>query len=222
MIEIYTDRIQAGHILADHLQQYVDKPDLLVLALPRGGVPVAGIVAERLGASLDLMLVRKLGVPGHEELAMGAIAIGNARVLNPEVVEALDISDDLLDTITQRERRELARQQRFYRGDQPPPRVHHRPIMLVDDGLATGASMRVAVAALKQQNPCELVVAIPVAPPDTVQRLRPEVDDLICPLMPPAFGGVGRWYDDFSQTTDMQVKEILQNAWDRERSVWPK
>ncbi len=209
----YRNRHEAGKVLGEFLAEYGGQADVIVLALPRGGVPVAFEVARRLEAPLDLMLVRKLGVPGHEELAMGALATGGARVTNPEVVRSLGISDDVLDAVTDRERAELQRRERAYRGDRPPPEVTGRQVLVVDDGLATGASMRVAVAALRQQNPARLVVAVPVAPPDTVRQFQHEGVEVVCPATPEAFAGVGKWYVDFDQTSDEEVRELLAQAW---------
>jgi predicted phosphoribosyltransferase len=185
---------------------------VLVLALPRGGVPVAFEVAEALDAPLDVFLVRKLGTPGHSELAMGAIASGGVRVLNPMVVEYLAIPDRVIDRVTADEQKELERRERAYRDDRPPIAALGRAIILVDDGLATGATMRAAVAALKQQHPARIVVAVPVAPVSTCEELGQEVDEVVCPLSPQQFDGVGRWYEDFSQTTDDEVRALLEQS----------
>ncbi len=211
----YQNRVQAGQVLAEELRQYANRSDVLVLALPRGGVPVAFEVASALDVPLDLMLVRKLGVPGHEELAMGAIASGGARVLNEDVVGPLGIPDETIDEVARREEQELQRRQREYRGDRPMPDVRGQSVILVDDGLATGATMRVAVRALRQMRPARIVVAVPVAPPDTVRCLGREVDELICPATPEPYFAVGQWYEDFTQTTDEEIRDLLTRAWQR-------
>lgn len=208
----FHNRRAAGKTLAARLVSYADTSDLLVLALPRGGVPVAFEVARALHAPLDAILVRKLGVPGHEELALGAIASGGIRVLNPDVVQMLEIPDDVIEAVTQRERRELARRERIYRDDRPPPDVRDHTIMLIDDGLATGASMRAAIAALYGQGARRIVVTVPVAARQTLAELRTEVDDIICLDTPDPFYGVGWWYEDFSQVTDAEVHDLLALA----------
>lgn len=208
----FENRIQAGRLLAQALAKYANRPDVIVLALPRGGVPVGFEVAQTIGASLDIMLVRKLGTPGHEELAMGAIASGGVSVLNTDLVARLHIGPELIETATKIERQELERRERAYRGDRPSPVVQNRHVILVDDGLATGASMRAAVAALRQRHPASIVVAIPVAPPDTVEILREEADKVICLAMPEPFLAVGRWYEDFAQTSEDEVKSLLTLA----------
>ena len=208
----FHNRREAGKALAARLASYADTPDLLVLALPRGGVPVAFEVARALHAPLDAFLVRKLGVPGHEELALGAIASGGIRVLNPDVVQMLEIPDDVIEAVTQRERRELARRERIYRDDRSPPDVRDHTIMLIDDGLATGASMRAAIAALYDQRARRIVVAVPVAASQTYAELCTEVDDIICLDTPDPFYGVGWWYEDFSQMTDAEVHDLLALA----------
>jgi len=210
----YRDRREAGRYLAVKLADYAGRPDVLVLALPRGGVPVAYEVARALDAPLDLFLVRKLGVPGHEELAMGAIASGGVRLLNDEVVRGLRISPEVLDQVAATELAELERREREYRGNRPAPDVRDKTVIVIDDGLATGASMRVAVAALRQQHPARIVVAVPVASPATCAEFRDEVDEVICALTPEPFYAVGLWYDDFSQTTDEEVHDLLRQAGD--------
>jgi putative phosphoribosyl transferase len=209
---LFRDRTEAGQVLANRLLAYASRPDVLVLALPRGGVPVAAEVAQLLHAPLDVFLVRKLGVPGHEELAMGALASGGARVLNEEVVCGLHISDEVIETVAAREEEELARRERAYRGDRPAPDVRDRTIILVDDGLATGSTMRAAIAALRQQRPARIVVAVPVGAHDTCAELQMEADEAVCARMPEPFHAVGLWYDDFTQTTDEEVHELLARA----------
>src|SRR5437660_6455575 len=215
----FRNRTDAGRRLAEKLAAYADRPDALVLALPRGGVPVGHEVARALGAPLDVFLVRKLGVPGYEELAMGAIATGGVRVLNDEIVRGLGISEHEIDAVVTRELHELARRVRLYRGDRPPPDVGGRTVILVDDGLATGATMRAAVAALRRQQPARIVVAVPTASPEMCEALRAEVDDVICAITPQPFQSVGLWYEDFSPTTDEEVRELLARAARAERAA---
>ena len=208
----FRDRADAGRYLAAKLINYRDRPDLLVLGLPRGGVPVAFAVAQTLHAPLDVFTVRKLGVPGHEELAMGAVATGNTRVLNMDVVHTLDISDRVLDAVTARERVELERRERAYRGSRPPLEVLGKTVILVDDGLATGSTMRAAARSLRQQGPARLVVGVPAAAPRICDELRAEVDEIVCAITPEPFYAVGLWYEDFSQTTDDEVRDLLAEA----------
>jgi putative phosphoribosyl transferase len=208
----FRDRTDAGQRLAAKLAAYAHRPDVLVLALPRGGVPVAYEVAKALHAPLDVFLVRKLGVPGHEELAMGAIATGGVRVLNERVVSQLRVPPQVIDRVAAAEERELTRRERAYRGDRPPPRVEGCDVILVDDGLATGASMRAAAAALRAQGPRRVVIAVPVAAAETCEEFRGEVDEIVCDLTPDPFYAVGLWYEDFSQTTDDEVRELLAAA----------
>jgi putative phosphoribosyl transferase len=216
MIQPYFhDRLDAGEKLAQQLTAYEDDPNVIVLGLPRGGVPVAFRVAEALGAPLDIFLVRKLGVPGREELAMGAIASGGVRVLNDTVIEALDIPERIIDAVAEREQQELERRERAYRGDRPPPELAGRLCILVDDGLATGASMHAAVTGLRAQNPAEIVVAVPTAAPETCEMFEGEVDAVVCAVTPHPFYGVGLWYHDFSQTTDEEVRRYLERAAER-------
>src|SRR5947209_1472510 len=209
---IYRDRTDAGRRLAAELTDYADRSDVLVLALPRGGVPVAFEVARALHAPLDVFLVRKLGVPGHEELAMGAIATGGVRVLNEDVMRYISIPDAAIDAVAAKEQRELARREQLYRGDRPAPDVKGKTVILVDDGLATGSTMRAAAAALRQQQPARIVVAVPVSAPETCEQFKTEVDEVICAVTPQPFRGVGLWYRDFSQTTDEEVRELLEQA----------
>ena len=209
----YQNRVEAGRVLAAALKSCAGRRDLLVLALPRGGVPVAAVIAEALAAELDLMLVRKLGLPRHPELAMGAIASGGIRVLNEDLIAKRRIPGDIIERVTMQEQNELQRRLRLYRGDRSEPVIAGREIILVDDGLATGATMRAAVAALRRGNPVSIIVAVPVAPPDTVAELGQEVDNIVCPATPPSFFGVSRWYQDFSQTEDAEVKSLLSRAW---------
>jgi putative phosphoribosyl transferase len=209
---IFKDRRDAGKHLAAQLTGYADRDDVLVLALPRGGVPVAYEVAKKLRAPLDIFLVRKLGVPGHEELAMGAIASGGVRVLNDEVVDYLRIPAAVIDSIAAKELKELERRERAYRGDNPEPDIRNKTVILVDDGLATGSTMRAAAAALRQQEPARIVVAVPVSAPQTCDEYRMGVDEIVCAITPEPFYGVGMWYDDFSQTTDEEVRELLARS----------
>ena len=209
---LFANRREAGRILASLLMNYTDRDDVLVLALPRGGVPVGFEVAQALRAPLDVFIVRKLGVPGHDELAMGAIATGGVRVLNDDVVMSLELEPEVIDTVAAREEKELARRERLYRGARPAPDVHGRTVILVDDGLATGSTMRAAVAALRKQRLARIVVAVPVAAPETCEEFKAEVDEVVCAATPRMFNGVGRWYEDFSQTTDAEVHELLAQA----------
>ncbi len=208
----FRDRGDAGRQLAAKLGRHANRPDVLVLALPRGGVPVAFEVARELGAPLDVFLVRKLGVPGHEELAMGAIASGGVTFLNDDVLRAIRIPPQEMERVIARESEELARREQRYRGGTPPPDVRGRVAILVDDGLATGASMRAAVAAVKRQDPRAIVVAVPVAPAETCRQFRAEVNEVECAETPAPFHAVGTWYEDFTQTTDAEIRDLLARA----------
>jgi predicted phosphoribosyltransferase len=217
---LFHDRIDAGRQLAEQLQRYADRPDVIVLALPRGGVPVGYEVARELNVPLDVFLVRKLGVPGHEELAMGAIASGGVRVLNEDAVRYLGIPAAWVDEVAAREERELRRREEAYRDDRPEPDVRGKTVILVDDGLATGSTMRAAVAAVRQLGPAKVVVAVPVGAPETCNEFRREADDVVCAREPEPFYAVGAWYEDFSQTSDEEVRELLaQAALGRERAT---
>src|SRR2546425_11005647 len=206
---IVQDRTDAGRQLAEELLNFAGRDDVIVLALPRGGVPVAFEVAQRLGVSLDVFVVRKLGVPGHEELAMGAIASGGVRVLNEDVLYVLPDAQSIVEMVTAIEREELKRRERDYRADRPAPELEGRTVILVDDGLATGATMRAAAAALRQQGAAKIIVAVPVGAPTTCREIRDEVDDILCLHTPGSFMGVGQYYEDFSQTSDEEVRELL-------------
>ena len=205
----FHDRRHAGRVLARQLAHYAGDPRVVVLALPRGGVPVAFEIARALDAPLDVFLVRKLGVPGHEELAMGAIASGDIRLINEEVVRAYDVSDADIEAVTAVEQQELERRERIYRDNRPLPALHDRTVILVDDGLATGATMRVAILALRQESPARIVVAVPVAAAETCDDFRTLVDDVVCAETPSPFYAVGLWYEDFAQTTDEEVHDLL-------------
>jgi putative phosphoribosyl transferase len=208
----FRDRREAGRLLAARLTSYANRPGVIVLALPRGGVPVGYEVTRALHAPLDVFLVCKLGVPGHEEFAMGAVASGGVRVLNREVVEALRIPDEVIEQVIATEERELERRECAYRGDRPFPDLRGKTVILVDDGLATGSTMLAAMTALRQQEPAQIVVAVPAGSPETCEAFRPHVDDIVCAITPDPFYAVGLWYDDFSQTTDDEVRELLNAA----------
>lgn len=210
--QIYRDRTEAGRILARHVTPMVSDCQPLILALPRGGVPVGFEVARPLHAELDVFLVRKLGLPGREELAIGAIASGGVRVLNRELIEELQLPQDVISRVTAIEEEELKRREHLYRQNRPPIAVRDRTVVLVDDGLATGASMMASVRALRPQNPRRIVVAVPVAASETCEQFRREADEIICPATPEPFTAVGAWYDDFSQITDIEVRKLLEQA----------
>jgi putative phosphoribosyl transferase len=215
----FFNRIEAGKFLAENLSAYSNRDDVLVLALPRGGVPVAAEVAKRLNAPLDVFVVRKLGVPDHAELAMGAIASGGVRVINRDVVEALQIPEIVSDAVAAQEQEELARRERAYRDDLPAPDVEGKTVILVDDGIATGSTMLAAVAALRQLKAARIVVAAPVIAGLTYYQIRRAADDVAAVMVPEDFYGVGQWYEDFSQTTDDEVRQLLAQAAATRRSV---
>ena len=205
----FLDRYDAGRRLAAALSSYANQPDLLILALPRGGVPVAYEVARALHAPLDVFLVRKLGFPGHPELAMGAIASGGVRILDRQLIGMYGVPAREIERVTAAERRELERRERLYRDGRPAPDVRDRTVILVDDGLATGSSMRAAVEALREEGAKKIVVAVPVAAPDTCEAMKEEVDEIVCAVTPEPFRAVGLWYADFSETTDEEVRQLL-------------
>jgi putative phosphoribosyl transferase len=208
----FRNRIEAGQLLAQKLTAYAYRPDVLVLGLPRGGVPVAFEVASALHVSLDIWLVRKLGVPGQKELAMGAIATGGIRVLNPETIYWLHIAEQDIAQVAAQEQKELERRELLYRGNRPLPEVRNRTLILVDDGLATGSTMRAAIASLRPQQPERIVVAVPVAPPSVYREFKTEADEVVCLRTPELFHAIGAWYEDFSQTTDQEVRDLLERA----------
>lgn len=212
MARVFRDRQDAGVQLATELARYTDAPNVVVLGLPRGGLPVAYEVARALRAPLDVFVVRKLGVPGHRELAMGAIASGGVRVLNPEVVNALSVPAAMIDAVAAQEQKELERQERAYRGDHPWPDLKGRTVIIVDDGLATGSTMRAAVRALREMQPARIVVAAPVAAAETCRSLAKEADEVVCVSTPEGFHAVSLWYEEFSQTTDDEVRYLLKSA----------
>jgi putative phosphoribosyl transferase len=206
----FQNRAEAGHLLAQKLTAYAYRPDVLVLGLPRGGVPVAFEVAKALQVPMDIWLVRKLGVPTQKELAMGAIATGGVRVLNQEVVHWLGISDAVIDKVATQEQQELERRNQVYRGNRPAPDLRNRTVILVDDGLATGSTMHAAIASLRQQQPDRIVVAVPVAPSSIYKEFKREADEIVCLQTPESFQAIGVWYVDFSQTTDQEVRDLLE------------
>jgi putative phosphoribosyl transferase len=208
----FRNRAEAGHLLAQKLMAYAYGPDVLVLGLPRGGVPVAFEIAKTLQVPMDIWLVRKLGVPTQKELAMGAIATGGVRVLNQRVVHWLGISDAVINKVTAEEQQELERRNQVYRGDKPALDVRNRSIILVDDGLATGSTMHAAIASLRQQKPDRIVVAVPVAPSSVYKEFQHEADEMICLQTPESFDAIGAWYVDFSQTTDQEVRDLLEQS----------
>ena len=218
----FRDRSEAGRLLAKKLAVYAARADVVVLGLPRGGVPVAYEVARALAAPLDIFLVRKLGVPGREELAMGAVASGGVRVLNNDVVARLGITGDVIDAVAARELDELGRRERLYRSDRPPRDIRGHTVIVVDDGLATGATMKAAIAALRELQPARIVVAVPTAAPDTAGALGKMADDIVCVMTPEPFFAVGQWYADFEQTSDTEVETLLRAAQRGRFSAPPK
>lgn len=212
MIRRFRNRIDAGRTLASRLTAYAHRPDVLVLGLPRGGIPVAYEVARELGVPLDVFVVRKLGMPGHEEYAIGAIATGGVRIINEEAIRTFGVTDAEIEAVTAEELRELDRRERRYRDNRPPPTVAGKTIILVDDGLATGSTMRAAVEALRQEGPARIVVAVPTAAPETCDEMAGHVDEMICAMTPEPFYAVGLWYDDFGQTSDEEVHDLLALA----------
>jgi predicted phosphoribosyltransferase len=212
MGKIFRDRTEAGQCLARELKRYANLPDIIVLGLPRGGVPVAFEVAAALHAPLDVFIVRKLGTPGQQELAMGAIASGGVRVINEDVVRGHDISMEVIDAVAEAEDRELKRRELAYRGCQSEPDVTGRTVILIDDGVATGATLRAAIRAIRSQHPARLIVGVPTAARSTYMELRTEVDALVALMTPEPFFGVGEWYSDFTQTSDAEVAELLERS----------
>ena len=212
MERIFSNRTEAGRLLAEKLLKYAGRADVIVLGLPRGGVPVAFEVAQRLGTPFDVFIVRKLGVPGFEELAVGAIASGGVRVLNEDVMRAIPNVDEVIELVTAKETAELERREQSYRDGRPAPELRDRVVILVDDGLATGATMRAAVKALRQCGAARIVVAVPVGPPDTCREIEEEADETVCATTPQFFQAVGQYYEDFSQTSDEEVRELLARA----------
>lgn len=207
------NRETAGKALAEQLLPYRNRKDVIVLALPRGGVPVAFEIARALKVNLDLLLVRKLGTPSFPELAMGAIASGDIKVLNPHVIQAYAITQTQIDEVEVKERAELHRRQHAYRGQRPVPNLTDQVVIIVDDGLATGATMHAAIDAVRLQSPQKIVVAVPVAPPETINALRDSVDEVVCPIQPHQFSSIGQWYQSFSQVSDQEVTDLLNSAW---------
>ena len=210
--EAFTDRRHAGRVLASRLTKYAARDDVIVLALPRGGVPVAYEVASALSAPMDVFLVRKLGTPGHRELAMGAIASGGVRVVNEDVVQWYGISEAAIDRIAREEQEELERRERAYRDDRPAPDLANKIVVLIDDGLATGSTMRAAAQAVRARRPARVVIAVPVGAPQTCAELAASADEVICARMPEPFSAVGQWYLNFEQTDDAEVRQLLQKS----------
>jgi putative phosphoribosyl transferase len=222
MVPRFRDRADAGRRLAAELRRYMGRTDVIVLALPRGGVPVGYEVASALHVPLDVFVVRKLGLPWQEELAMGALASGGVRILDEDLIRAARVSEEEIQQVTAAEQVELARRERLYRGDRRFPDLAGKTVILVDDGLATGSTMRAAVAALRLEHPARVVVAVPLASPETCEAFLDVADDIVCAETPEPFHAVGLWYDDFSQTTDSEVHELLERAREqlaRERSL---
>jgi len=218
----FKNRSDAGKRLAAKLQGYANRPNTVVLGLPRGGIPVAFEVATKFGLPLDVFVVRKLGVPGHEEFAMGAIASGGIRVLNEDAIRSLNIPREMIESVAEKEGEELRRREQLYRGNHPVFDVRDQTVILVDDGLATGATMRAAVQALRKQKPLSIIVAVPAAAPEACEELGEEADEIICAITPDPFFSVGSWYVDFSQTTDEEVNQLLSIAHKAEKSTRKK
>ncbi|MGJ3239562.1 MAG: phosphoribosyltransferase [Anaerolineae bacterium] len=212
----YQNRQHAGRGLAKVLAEYDNQPDTIILALPRGGVPVATEIAQALNLPLDIFVVRKLGTPGHEEMAMGAIASGGVRILSKDLIKALDISQSEIETVTEREYQELQRRETAYRDGRTMPELNNKTVILVDDGTATGSSMKAAIQGLRQHNPMKIVVALPVGSQEACKEIGQMVDELTCLMTPSNFRGVGAWYDKFDQTSDDEVRHLLQQANERE------
>ncbi len=212
---LFKDRTAAGQVLAKELAAYANHPDVLVLALPRGGVPVAFEVAQALNAPLDVLVVRKLGVPGHKELAMGAIACDGTQVLNQEILRDYGLSEEAISQVTAKEKQELERREHLYRDSRPLPVLNGRTVILVDDGLATGATMRAAILSVQKHQPAKVIVAVPVSAPQTRQEFEAEVDEIICAKTPSPFYSVGLWYKNFPQTKDEEVCDLLKVAAER-------
>jgi len=208
----FRNRAEAGRLLAHKLEQYRNMPGLLVLGLPRGGVPVAYAVAIALNAPLDILLVRKLGVPGQDELAMGAIASNGILILNNSVIQRLGIPESVVEAVSKRETKELHRREQDYRGVRPPVDIPGKTVIVIDDGLATGSTMKAAIAALRRQNPAKIIAAVPTASPETCEELKSAADEIVCAIMPEPFYAVGFSYEDFEQTTDAEVRELIQQA----------
>lgn len=208
----FTDRRNAGRVLARKLSAYAGHTDVIVLALPRGGVPVGYEVALALHTPLDIFIVRKLGLPGREELAIGAIASGGIRVLNNDIIRVLNVPEEVINIVARNELQELQRRERNYRGESPAPDVRDRKVILIDDGLATGASMRAAVTGVRAQHPARIIIAVPAASPEMCDAFEFEVDEMVCGMTPEPFYGLSRWYEDFSQTTDEEVRMFLKEA----------
>ncbi|RNI12429.1 phosphoribosyltransferase [Methanohalophilus sp. RSK] len=212
MMQIYKNRVDAGLKLAGELSEYANRKDVILLALPRGGVPVAYEISKQLKIPMDIFLIRKLGVPGNEELAMGAIDSEDVRVLNQDIIRYFGISDRMIAKVAADERRELHRRERLYRGDRKRPEIKDRTVILIDDGLATGATMLAAIKALRSKNPSNIVIAVPVASLDTCRVFEKEVDNIICGATPEPFYGVGAWYEDFRQVSDEEVCDMLEKS----------
>lgn len=211
-MRVFRDRSQAGQLLARRLRRYAGRDDVIVLALPRGGVPVAYAIASALNVPLDVFVVRKLGVPGEEELAMGAIASGGVRVLSRELIEELGLTDEDVERVAARELAELQRRERVFRGDRPFPDLEGKTVIIVDDGIATGATMRAAIRAVRAHRPARVSVAVPVGAPQALEALQDEADELICLLSPEVLMGIGAWYQDFSQLSDAEVMAYLRRS----------